>query len=451
MAVELRYEDGTIRVERHEDGSESVDLPGVEPDPRSEAGVGRAPAYRYGHLRALLDERGEPYTDEVLRTEPLDCATTYELRPYQHEALDAWLAAGERGVVELPTGSGKTVIGVVAIVEAGVSTLVVAPTVDLVTQWRDELESEFDRPVGQLGGGEQQIEPLTVSTYDSAALRADDLGDRFGLVVYDEVHHLGGEGYRDAARLLAAPARLGLTATFERPDGAHEAVAELVGGRVYALDPDDLAGEYLADYDLRRVEVSLTPEERAAYDEAQGQFVDYLRTSGISMESGEDWQQLVKRSGTDPRAREALLAKQRAREIMLDADEKLDALAGILADHRDDRAIVFTAHTDTVYRVAERFLVPPVTAETGAEERKRILRRFRAGEYDRVVAANVLDEGIDVPAANVGVVLSGSGSEREFTQRLGRILRPTEEGSRAVLYEVVTAETAEERVSERRR
>ena len=453
MTLRLSYEDGTVRVDADDD---LPALPAVEYEERVSDASARAPAHRYAGLRAVLDERGIPYEDDVLAAEDLDLATTYDLRPYQRAALDAWHDAGDRGVIELPTGSGKTVIAVVAAAELGTSTLVVAPTIDLVTQWRRELTAEFDVAVGQLGGGEQTLAPVTVATYDSAYLRADELGGRFGLVVFDEVHHLGGEGYRDAARLSAAPARLGLTATFERPDGAHEAVAELVGDRVYSLDPDDLAGEFLAEYDLRRVEVELTDAERERYDERQEAFVDYLRTSGVSMESGSDWQELVKRSGSDPRAREAMLAKQEAREIMMNAERKIERLGEILARHRDDRVIVFTAHTDLVYRLSERFLIPAITAETGAAERSRVLERFRDGRYSRVVAANVLDEGVDVPDANVGVVLSGSGSEREFTQRLGRILRPKaspegEGAGRATLYEVVTAETAEERVAARRR
>ncbi|AZH25381.1 DEAD/DEAH box helicase [Haloplanus aerogenes] len=444
MTLRLRFVDGTIIA----DGAVPDTLP-LTPDDRDR--TLRAPAHRYAELRSALDSAGVDYEDRVLDLPALDLTTDYDLRNYQREALDAWDANDRRGVLELPTGSGKTVIAVAAMAALGTPTLVVAPTVDLLTQWRRELETEFDVPVGQLGGGEQRLEDLTVSTYDSAYLRADDIGNRFGFVVFDEVHHLGGEGYRDVARLLAAPARLGLTATFERPDGAHEVIEELVGPVVYDLAVDDLAGDHLADYELRRIEVDLTDAERSAYEEAQGTFVDYLKTSNLSFSSGSDYQELVKRSGSDPRAREALLAKQEAREIMMNADAKVDALARLLDRHRDDRVIVFTAHTDLVYRLSERFLLPAITGETGASERRAILDRFRQGTYSRIVTANVLDEGVDVPDANVAVVLSGSGSEREFTQRLGRILRPKADGGRALLYEVVSAETAEERVAERRR
>ena len=441
----VTYEAGTLRLA----GDPPAGLPGVEYDARSQSA--RAPAYRYAAIVAGLDAAGVEYDDHVLSPSALDLRTSYELRDYQRAALDAWLDAGARGCLELPTGSGKTVIGIAAMVACERPALVVVPTIDLLEQWQRELEREFDVPIGRLGGGEQRLEAITVATYDSAYLRADDVGDRFGLLVFDEVHHLGGEGYRDIARLLVAPARMGLTATFERPDDAHEVVADLVGPLVHRVAVDDLAGEHLADYDIKRIEVALTDAERERYEEYQGTFTDYLARSNIDMRSGSDYQELVKRSGRDPEAREALLAKQRAREVMMNAERKVERLADILETHRGDRVIVFTAFTDLVYRLSERFLIPAITHETGASERREILARFRDGTYSRVVTANVLDEGVDVPDANVAVVLSGSGSEREFTQRLGRVLRPKSDGGRALLYELVTEETAEERVARRRR
>ena len=442
--VTLTFEDGTIRVE----SDAALDLP-VESDPRSK--TARAPAVRYAALVDALDNHDVDYDDRVLDAPALDVASDYELRGYQREALDAWRANDHRGVLELPTGSGKTVIGIEAIETLRTAALVVVPTIDLLEQWRRELETEFGGPIGQLGGGEQHVEALTVSTYDSAYLRAEDIGDRFGLVVFDEVHHLGGRGYRDIARLLAAPARLGLTATFERSDGAHEVIEELCGPLVHRIAPDELAGNHLAAYDIKRLDVSLTDDERTEYDRHRETFTNYLARSNLDMSSGDDYRKLVMRSGSDPEARKALLANQRAREIASNADAKIETLADILDRHREDRLIVFTAHNDLVYRLSERFLVPAITHQTGADERREILEKFRAGEYSRVVTANVLDEGVDVPDANIAVVLSGSGSEREFTQRLGRILRPKEDGGRALLYEVVTEETAEERVAERRR
>ncbi|WP_435153810.1 DEAD/DEAH box helicase family protein [Haladaptatus sp. DFWS20] len=442
--VTISFEGGTLRVETERD------LPFTESDPRSK--TRRAPAFRYAPLLDYLDSQDITTNDSVLDLPELPpLYSAYELREYQAAALDSWEDTNRRGVLELPTGSGKTVIGVKAIERCQTPTLVVVPTIDLLEQWRGILETEFDVPIGQLGGGEQRLEALTGSTYDSAYLRADDIGDRFGLVIFDEVHHLGGEGYREIARLLAAPARMGLTATFERSDGAHEVVSDLVGQKVFDIAVDELAGEYLAPYDVKRLTVELTTDERERYEREQGVFTDYLAQSNIQMRSGSDYQELVKRSGNDPKARKALLSKQRARDIMMNSEGKVTALAEILAQHCDDRIIVFTAHNDLVYRLSERFLIPAITHQTPTAERKTVLDRFRSGEYSRVITSNVLDEGVDVPDANVAVVLSGSGSEREFTQRLGRILRSKADGGRAILYEVVTEETAEVRVANRRR
>ncbi|WP_323173980.1 DEAD/DEAH box helicase family protein [Natrialba sp. PRR66] len=498
LPVELHYEDGTVRLPELDPATaeslrRTVPDSELERDPRTDGW--RAPAFRYAALRrglAALETDSEANSavaidDRVLDLPALSASSSgsdsdsasasdpvlhsaYELRAYQREALTDWLetdrwadvpapgddgplasARAPAGVLELPTGSGKTVIALAAIERLSVPTLVVVPTIDLLEQWERELEREFNCPIGRFGGGEQRLEPITVSTYDSAYLKADSVGDRFGFVVFDEVHHLGGEGYRDIARLLAAPARLGLTATFERPDEAHEIVAEIVGPLVHRVAVDELAGDHLAAYDLKRLEVSLTPAERAAYDEKQQVFADYLARSNIRMQSGSDYRELVKRSGNDPDAREALLARQRAREIARGSEAKLDALQGILDDHRDDRIIIFTAYNDLAYDVSERFLVPTITHQTGAAERREILDRFRDGTYSRIATSNVLDEGVDVPDANVAVVLSGSGSEREFTQRLGRVLRPKSDGSRALLYEVISSETGEENVAERRR
>ena len=227
MTIILGFVDGTLRVESDRESDPAVDsLPGVEGDPRG--GTARAPAHHYAAIRDVLYHVDADVVDTVLGTDPVSLTTSYELREYQQDALNAWLDNNRRGVLELPTGAGKTVIALAAMAACDEPTLIVVPTIDLLEQWQRELETEFEAPIGRLGGGEQRVEAVTVATYDSAYLRADELGDRFGLVVFDEVHHLGAEGYQDIARLLAAPDRLGLTATFERPDGAHETPEHLV-------------------------------------------------------------------------------------------------------------------------------------------------------------------------------------------------------------------------------
>jgi superfamily II DNA or RNA helicase len=147
--------------------------------------------------------------------------------------------------------------------------------------------------------------------------------------------------------------------------------------------------------------------------------------------------------------RAALRAHREARRVMHGAQAKLDELNEVLRQHEGERTIIFTNDNATVYRISRAFGVPCITHETAADERREILQRFEAGRYMAVVTSRVLNEGVDIPAAQVGVVLSGTSTVREHVQRLGRILRP-KPGKRAVLYEVVTLDTTEQLTSERR-
>ncbi|MFB6198686.1 MAG: helicase-related protein, partial [Halobacteriaceae archaeon] len=169
----------------------------------------------------------------------------------------------------------------------------------------------------------------------------------------------------------------------------------------------------------------------------------------IEMRGPGDFQKIVLRSGNDPNAWRAVRARNEARKVAYSSESKLDELAHLLERHRDDRIIIFTRYNDLVYRVADRYLIPPVTHKTKTEERRQILERFRDGTHSAIVSSQVLDEGVDVPDANVGIIMSGTGSSREYRQRLGRILRPS--GDEARLYEIVSSGTSEIRTSSRRK
>ena len=375
-------------------------------------------------------------------------------RPYQTEALGAWRAAKGRGVVVLPTGAGKTHVACLAIDNRRRSTLVLAPTLDLVRQWYDVLRATFGVPVGVIGGGDYGVEALTVSTYDSAYLHMEHLGDRFGLLVFDECHHLPGPAYALAARAAVAPFRLGLTATPERTDGRHADLDELCGPIVYRKDIVDLSGGYLAPYETIRLTVELGPADRRAHDEARAIYRDFLARNGIRMSSPSGWSDFIIRSSRSDEGRRAMEAYRRQREIAFAAPAKLDYVGLLLDRHRDDRVLLFTQDNATAYALARRFLVPIITHETRVRERSEILaglaRGAEEGGYGAVVTSKVLNEGVDIPEANVAVVVSGSASVREHVQRLGRILR-ARAGKHALLYELVTANTAETFTSARRR
>ena len=317
-------------------------------------------------------------------------------------------------------------------------------------QWRSRLKEEFAVEVGVLGGGEQDIQALTVSTYDSAYIHAERLGNRFGLIIFDEVHHLPAEGYRNIAEMFAAPYRMGLTATLEREDGLHTELNRLVGGKVFEKKVTDLAGIHLSPFRLEKIVVELTDEEKKGYENNQKIFSGYLRRSNLTIRSPADYQKLVMRSGRDPQARRALLAKNKARDISFNSISKIRELSEILKRHNDGRIFIFTEHNKLVHRISREFLIPSITYRTAGKERSETLDRFRSGKYRAVVTSKVLDEGIDVPDADVGIILSGTGSSRAFIQRLGRILRK-KEGKEAVLYEIVSAETSEVGTASRRK
>ncbi|MEO6575720.1 MAG: DEAD/DEAH box helicase family protein, partial [Polyangiaceae bacterium] len=204
-------------------------LPGCAWDERTRCH--RAPALSYADIVRGLIAAKTPFEDKARNYLELEegMRVHREPRPYQSEALEAWRAQRGRGVVVLPTGSGKSHVALLAIDQKRRSTLVVAPTLDLVRQWFDLLGATFGGKIGLVGGGEHDVQPITVTTYDSAFLHMEHLGARFGLVVFDECHHLPSAGYSLAARACLAPYRLGLTATPERADGRESALGDLIG------------------------------------------------------------------------------------------------------------------------------------------------------------------------------------------------------------------------------
>jgi superfamily II DNA or RNA helicase len=317
-------------------------------------------------------------------------------------------------------------------------------------QWRTNLKKDFKVEVGVYGGGENVLKELTVATYDSTFLRAEELGNRFKLVVFDEVHHLPAPSYRQIGELFASPFRMGLTATYMRDDEGHRILPRLVGNVVYELETEDLAGTHLSDYTLERIFVDLTSDEQRMYDENYEVFLEYLRKRRMKLRNSRDFQRFIMRTGADPQARQALLARNRALDIALNANSKITVLRRLLSGNSGKKALIFTQHNKLVYRISRELLIPAITHQTSKEERHEILRRFKSNDYTRIATSRVLDEGIDVPDATLGVILSGTGSSREFIQRLGRLLRKRE-GKKAKLVEIVSRETKEMRISQRRR
>ena len=447
--IQITFEGGTLVI-AGADPALIASLSGVRRDERTNQY--RAEARHYRALVEHLRQLRIPYTDSARKYEPVELKQTSERTPFPHqtEALEIWWKSGGRGLVVLPTGTGKTFLAILAIERAGRPTLVVTPTIDLLHQWHDELASAFAVPIGLVGGGHYDFQPLTITTYDSAYIHLERWGNRFGLIVFDECHHLPGPSYLLTAVGSIAPFRLGLTATPERGDQQESLLPELIGPLVYRREITELSGSYLAEYRTERRYVHLSDEEQARYDQMRAEYRRFVDEKRISFGSPQGWQRFLQESSRSPEGRAAFKAYLEQKRLAQAAPAKLELLERLLREHAADRVLIFTADNATVYQIARRFLVPAITHQTKARERREILLRFHEGVYPVVVTSQVLNEGVNVPAAGVGIVLSGSGSVREHVQRLGRLLRKHGD-KQATLYEVIARGTAEEFTSDRRR
>ncbi len=409
----------------------------------------------YRPLVEALQKQGVTFTDGAKGFTPLELQTQLAKTPYAHqeEALLAWKRAGRQGVVVLPTAAGKTYLAQLAMACTPRSTLIVVPTLDLMHQWYAQLEAAFPGvELGLLGGGSHDRTAVLVATYHSAAIHAENLGDRYGLLIFDECHHLPTDFFRVIAEYAIAPYRLGLTATPERADEAHEDLDQLIGPIVYRKAPADLSGQALADHEVRQIKVALDPQERDRYDEAINIRNQFLQSANIFLGSLQGWQDFIRASAQSAAGRRAMLAHQEAKAIANGTTGKLRILAELIETHYPERILIFTNDNATVYRIAQDFLIPALTHQTPVKERHGILQRFKSGDYGAIATSHVLNEGVDVPDARIAIILSGTGSTREYVQRLGRVLRKGNQANKlAILYEVVAEATSEERTSERRR
>jgi superfamily II DNA or RNA helicase len=467
LKAALTYDKGTIVIRG------LAHIPFAILDPRTN--VLRALALHYSNIIDYLKQSGIQYSDHVLSEETmmlsssLSSSSPLSLRDYQQRALDNWLRAGLRGCVVLPTGSGKTILGIKAIEKANAASLVIVPTLDLMDQWTTVLSKHFPNTrIGNLGGGNDDLQSITVSTYDSAYIRAPFLGNKFSLVIFDEVHHLAALGYRTIAEQMAAPFRLGLTATIEREDDLHKDLPRLVGEIVFQASPDELARDkHLASYEIERRTVEMLPNELEEYRRNMSIYQQCMKKLNFQRYAI-PLEKLIIMSGRNRTAREALLSRNKAMNVALNSRAKIEELREILAENKGVKTIIFTQHNSLVHEISDKFLIPLITHKTIKEERQDVLKGFKEGRYMAIVTSKVLDEGVDIPDAELGIILSGTGSAREFIQRLGRLLRPRpnnnnsvsssatssnykEDYKKARLIEIISSETKETVTSAKRK
>ena len=410
------------------------------------------PAY-YVRVREHLVSRGVRVEDRtgfsMDRYLPIKPTISLKLRSYQEEAVSAWSSNNYRGIISLPTGSGKTVVGVAAVARKPVWVLVVAYTREQMLQWRDHFIRAGSIPPEYTGlyySDEKRIAPITIATYQTAFRYIDKLYLYFPMVIIDEVHHLPADKFRAIALGMFSPYRLGLSATVVREDGRHEELFPLMGGVVYHKGPQELieAG-YLSPYRIEVIKVDLTREEKARFEE--------LRKKYRELSRGMEFEELLKaaKSG-DQRAAEALKVRSELRQLIHNARRKMEKVKEIVLREKEkgSKIIIFTQYIDQAEEIGKEIGAPVVTGETEKRVREKNFQLFRDGVERVLVLTTVGDEGIDIPDANVGIIVAGTGSKRQFIQRLGRLLRP-KEGKEAILYEIVTRGTPEEFESRRRR
>ena len=453
VLIELKFENGTLLWRGEELAQLVAHAPGLfKFDSRVNAFRSRGCDYaeavrRCRELQLPLDDQAAAFAP----LEKLALDQTLIPRTHQQIAFDAWRRSAYRAVAALPTGSGKTILAVMAIARLKRPTLVLVPTIDLLAQWTAVLERFFAVPIGMWGGGSNTTCDITVSTYNSAVLKMEFYGNRFAFLVADECHHLPGAVNQLAAVWSIAPYRLGLSATPESDPQRDALLAELMGPVCCRIQIDELDKGILSDYDVKTIELSLSAKEQAEYLANRKIYIDFLHQHHVIMNSVRAWRNFIMevvRSGAA--GRRAFDAYLRQKNLARGGQGKLEKVWELLRLHAGERIIIFTADNATAYELGRRYLLPVLTHHTKSAERKIMLENFRTGACPVLVSSKVLNEGVDVPEAAVGIVVSGSGSTREHVQRLGRILRSAK-GKQAELFELISEGTGEYYTSERRR
>jgi DNA excision repair protein ERCC-3 len=373
-----------------------------------------------GHLKQELLKVGWPAEDEAGYVDgeahPIALRRDgWDLRPYQQQAAEGFWHGGS-GVVVLPCGAGKTLVGAAAMALAGSTTLVLVTNTVAARQWKDELlrrTSLTEDEVGEYSGSRKEVRPVTIATYQVLTTRRKgayphlDLLDArdWGLIVYDEVHLLPAPVFRMTADLQARR-RLGLTATLVREDGRESDVFSLIGPKRFDAPWKDIENQgWIAPADCVEVRVTLPEGQRMAYAVAEPE--ERYRLASCS-------------------------------------DAKLRVVDRLVERHRGEPTLVIGQYLEQLAEVAGRLGAEVVTGATSVAERQRLFAAFRSGEIDLLVVSKVANFSVDLPEATVAIQVSGTfGSRQEEAQRLGRLLRPKGDGRTAHFYTVVARDTVD--------
>src|SRR5216684_3817063 len=406
-------------------------------------------ASRRGHIKQALIHIGFPAEDLAGYTEgsplPLKLRSRtlqtkdFEPRKYQYAASAAYYAGGApsggSGVVVLPCGAGKTIVGLVTMADIQRATLILTPNTIAVRQWIQEILDKTDIPpemIGEYTGDRKEICPITVSTYQILTYRkkkqkntngAEPTEDEYphfslfgsydwGLIIYDEVHLLPAPVFRITAEIQARR-RLGLTATLVREDGREADVFSLIGPKKYDVPWRELERQgWIATAECHEIRVSMTEDEQLNY---------------------------------------AVAEEREKYRMAAESPAKLTVTRYLADRHRDDQVLIIGQYIDQLKILADELKAPLLTGKTANRQREKLYDQFRRGELKRLVVSKVANFAIDLPDANVAIQVSGTfGSRQEEAQRLGRILRPKQDGGLAYFYSIVTRDTRDQEFSANR-
>lgn len=378
-----------------------------------------------GKIKVELIKMGFPVDDRIPLNKgehvDMNLISTFTARDYQEEAVNSFLGSGERGTgfgtIVLPCGSGKTIVGLLAMARLKTRTLILCPNVQSVHQWMREIAEKTDIPkdmVGEYSGDSKEIKPITVSTYQILTYRKPGCEDylhfsllrdgKWGFIIYDEVHMLPAPVFRITAELQSIY-RLGLTATLIREDGREDEVFSLVGPKRFDTPWSELAERgYIAQAYCHEIRVALDEEDEIKY---------------------------------------ALASKREKYRIASVNKRKLDIIEDLVKKHSDDSILIIGQYIEQLEEIKKRFTWPIVTGKTSNKVRDEIYQKFRQREIRVLIVSKVANFAIDLPDCSVAIQVSGTfGSRQEEAQRLGRILRPKEKSSH--FYTIITEYSEEE-------
>jgi len=353
----------------------------------------------------------------------------FSMRDYQRKAVEVFHAGGSKyggsGVIVLPCGAGKTIVGIGVMQLVGAYTLILVTNTLSIRQWKNEILDKTDIPeedIGEYSGEKKEIKPITIATYNIVTHRKKKGGDfthyhlfsaaNWGLIIYDEVHLLPAPVFRLTSE-LQAKRRLGLTATLVREDGLEEDVFSLIGPKKYDVPWKELEKQsWIANAKCIEIRVDMDEELRAQY------------------------------SVSDDREKYRLASENPA---------KLDVIKVIMEEHGKNNILIIGQYLDQLEKIAKKFKLPIITGQTPLSERERLYKAFREGKEPCLIVSRVANFSIDLPDARVAIQVSGTfGSRQEEAQRLGRVLRPKGNDNMAYFYTIVSRDTTEETFAQNR-